>query len=253
MREKHADTCKQSPRCSRWHGLARSVPRLPPIPPLRAPEGGEIEEGPPDGGVVVCKYVLLVLGFGDGLLLAADERAAPVVLDVVLRLREEQLLGRRLHVLLPAVLLQDGIGLVGLQALLLLAVDPVHHLDGRRVGVEVQVLPLVVRLELVELQRGELGGVARGADEVVAHVHVLAGNCARQRVLAHRARLGVVVGRVDVEVEEVPVARGSRGGRMARSVSLAVISVRWAGMGQRRSGSIGDGACSRWPLRRETP
>ncbi len=62
---------------------------------------------------------------------------------------------------------------------------------------------LLVRLPHKQLHLGDLARVAREPHKVVARVrqlrrvHVLLG------VLAHRARLGVVVGRVDIEIEQV--------------------------------------------------
>ena len=54
------------------------------------------------------RTVLLVFGLGDGGLEALDDLTSTRVLDVLLRLRKEHLLGRRLQVLLAAVFSQDA-------------------------------------------------------------------------------------------------------------------------------------------------
>ena len=54
--------------------------------------------------VVVDDHVLLVLGAGDGLVQALDDGPVAGVLHVVLRLGQQQLPGRSVEVLLPAVL-----------------------------------------------------------------------------------------------------------------------------------------------------
>eukprot|EP00962_Isochrysis_galbana_P024882 scaffold7657_cov109-Isochrysis_galbana.AAC.4 len=137
------------------------------------PERSPVEIGAPDLHVVVAEHVLL-------------------------------LLGRRLQVLLPAVLVQDLVAPRVLQLGFLLPVDAVHHFHCSRVCVHLHVLPLVEGLQLVHLQRRKLGRVAAGALEVVPREAVLLPSpVPRQRVLPHRPRLRVVVGRAHVQIQQV--------------------------------------------------
>ena len=51
--------------------------------------------------------------------------------------------------------------------------DLIHFLERRRVRIQMQILPLLKGIELVQLEVGELARVARGAHKVVARVHLL--------------------------------------------------------------------------------
>ena len=138
--------------------------------------------------------------------MALNHPTGSVVLNVALRLTQQQTLGRRFARRRVAVLLQDRRFRHPAQRFLLLLELLVQELSLRRRRLHVNLLTFLVRVERVSIEAFETQRLARLARHVVAlelqrelRGRVVLG----RRVLAHRPRLRVVVRRRQVQVAEV--------------------------------------------------
>mmetsp|Transcript_49540 Transcript_49540/g.85156 ORF Transcript_49540/g.85156 Transcript_49540/m.85156 type:complete len:563 (+) Transcript_49540:456-2144(+) len=167
------------------------------------PHGAAVVVGAPHARVVVLQHVLLVLGPGHRPRGPLHHPAVAAVHDVVLGLPQGQPRVQRAHRLLPAVLLQHLALLRLLVRVLLFLELLLGQLGLRGVGLHVDLLPALLRLPRVQLGLGEVDGLPGGAHPVVAGVQHLVRVRVRERVRAHRPGLGVVEGRVGVQVAQV--------------------------------------------------
>mmetsp|Transcript_54302 Transcript_54302/g.115880 ORF Transcript_54302/g.115880 Transcript_54302/m.115880 type:complete len:234 (+) Transcript_54302:692-1393(+) len=165
--------------------------------------GDRVEPRSPNRGMVSHQLILFVLGLDIGSLEALDDAAVPRVLHIVVRLSIDELVGN-FQVLLAAVLLHELFLLFLLEVLGPVLVDVEHLRCLCGMGHIVDFLSVLVGIPSEDRQFHQFLGVSGGSEEVVTSerslvliFEVLEG------VVAHRTRLGIVVGGVHIQVQEV--------------------------------------------------
>lgn len=126
-----------------------------------------------------------------------------VILDIVVVLSHQQLLGRLLEMLCAAILVQHALSAGLLEIVFLVLKLLVHERRLRWARLEMDRLPTGLGLPGKELKFVEVAHLAGKTVEVVASVRGVFGVVCGLWRLTHRAGLGIVIGRLGVQVAEV--------------------------------------------------
>ena len=159
----------------------------------------------PNLGVILQKDILLVTTLHRGFFGSLDETASAVVLDVLLRLTERQTVGKLFARARVAVLFHDVLFIHSRELFLLFFELLVQRLGLRRRALHVngaraagfRLLPCVT---IQTLKLHHLPVISR---RVITAEEVVFGIGVRRRILAHRARLWVVVRRIHIQVAQI--------------------------------------------------
>eukprot|EP00968_Pinguiococcus_pyrenoidosus_P020568 scaffold2448_cov250-Pinguiococcus_pyrenoidosus.AAC.19 len=183
----------------------------------------------PHGRVVSREHILFVLAGHGPHLRSLDDPAVCRVLDHLLGLAQSEARIQRVHRGPPchAVLVCNGLLAILVQLLLLPLMVLPRHLRLRRSRLQVDLVASGFGIPGEDLRLRQLHGIPLIPNEVVAGVHRLGGIQVRQRVLSHGARLGIVVRRVGVQVQQVlglvlAQAKVSHGGGHLRSAEASL-------------------------------